>query len=153
MIDLPTLAISLYAPWVIAILRFGKDVENRGLNFPRRHRGPIWLHASKGGDIADEAEAVAEMYEAAGRGGGLDGAEQLAELMRDSEELRGHIVGRVDIVGVTETSRSAWAVPGKLHLQLARPVEIATPVPCRGALGLWRVPADVLDKLKEVSGA
>src|SRR5690606_6789204 len=41
----PERAISLHAPWVDAILRLGKDIENRALNFPRQ-TGWFWLHAS-----------------------------------------------------------------------------------------------------------
>jgi hypothetical protein len=38
---------------------------------------------------------------------------------------------------------SPWAVPGQWHWQLAGVRPLAKPVECRGALGLWRLPADV----------
>lgn len=151
--ELPTLAISLYAPWIFAILNFGKDVENRGFSFPRRHTGAVWLHASLFGtrdgnrEMLEEFDAVKDMADRAGfdRAAFRDGGPiKLGELLA----MRGCIVGRINITGYATTSRSGWAVPGALHIELANPVALATPVSCKGALGLWRVPESVLEVLR-----
>src|SRR5665647_2394501 len=38
---------------------------------------------------------------------------------------------------------SEWAMETAFHLVLANPRPLATPIPWRGALGLWPVPADL----------
>lgn len=36
-----------------------------------------------------------------------------------------------------------WAMSGQFHIELADVRPIPEPVPCRGMLGLWRLPEDV----------
>jgi hypothetical protein len=36
-----------------------------------------------------------------------------------------------------------------VHLELENPRPLAEPVACRGALGLWTLPGDVLDQVLE----
>lgn len=38
---------------------------------------------------------------------------------------------------------SAWAIRGQWHIELADVRPLADPVPCRGQLGLWKLPGDV----------
>lgn len=43
---------------------------------------------------------------------------------------------------------SPWALdPPMYHLELANPRPLTTPIPCRGQLGLWTPPDDVLNQL------
>jgi hypothetical protein len=46
---------------------------------------------------------------------------------------------------VTDTPKpcSQWAVRGQFHITLTKVRPLAEPIPCRGALGLWRLPEDV----------
>ncbi|WP_198297480.1 hypothetical protein [Deinococcus sp. DB0503] len=53
------------------------------------------------------------------------------------------IVAVTTLTHVTRASRSPWAVKGQLHLLLSGTVALPESVPCRGALGLWEVPAEV----------
>lgn len=140
-------AISLYAPWVWAILHAGKDIENRSLRFPRR-TGWVWLHASKfGASIWDmDYEAQEMIYTAKRAGYDKDAAGRLTLGML--QEMRGHILGAVEIVGHATETTSPWHVPGQLGLKLGKRFAIHNPVSARGALGFWAVPNDVLDELE-----
>ena len=42
---------------------------------------------------------------------------------------------------------SPWAQPGCCHVQLDDVHALPLPVPCRGALGPWRVPLDVFEQV------
>lgn len=71
----------------------------------------------------------------------------------------GAVIGAIEVVGVHESfecqdtpyppappvSRycSPWAIGDQWHIELANPVALPAPVPCRGNLGLWTLPEDV----------
>ncbi len=59
----------------------------------------------------------------------------------------GCIVGKVDIVDCVASSKSRWFF-GRYGFVLANPVAFATPVPCKGMLGFFNVPPDVLAELQ-----
>ena len=48
----------------------------------------------------------------------------------------------VEVIDSIEKSRSKW-FSGPCGLVLASPRALKTPVPCKGALGLWNVPPEV----------
>jgi hypothetical protein len=47
------------------------------------------------------------------------------------------------------TGCSPWAARGRHHIELAGVRPLAEPVPCKGALGLWRLPEDVEKAVRE----
>jgi hypothetical protein len=55
-----------------------------------------------------------------------------------------------NVTGVPHCRCSPWAQSDAWHLVLANPRSLARPIPCRGRLGLWTPPADVLEQLREV---
>jgi hypothetical protein len=63
--------------------------------------------------------------------------------MRDAG---GAIVGSIELGGAVMESESPWFF-GPYGIRLANPVPLAQPVPCKGALGLFRLPDDVLEVL------
>lgn len=163
---LPTMALSLWAPWAWAILHAAKDIENRTLRqsgrggrngFPRHFLGEFWLHCSlwPGGKKPLTQNKLAEMLEQ------WESVEDCIQLppgalpqpvtLRSLDEMRGHIVGRVTVTGYVEQSDSPWFVPGSLGLVLANPVPLKTHVAASGALGWWRVPDEKLALLKEAA--
>lgn len=161
MADLPTVAISLYLPWGWAILHAGKDIENRsnGSNrrFPSKYLGRCWIHASLWpgtrkplGRYAQE-ELLSEfrsVFDVAAKTG--KSRDQLPPLkLGQADELRGKILGSIEIVGYVTESESPWFVPGSLGIQVANPIVLATPVDALGALGLWTVPEPVLARLDQ----
>lgn len=153
-------ALTVQQPWAWAIIHGGKDVENRTQAWT--YRGPLAIHA--GARISERGlRAVPSI--AAG--------EQLVDPDLIREEMHGALVtgaviGVVDLVdahhyagsgpAAIDCCESWWAEEqydehgGKTRLDIVhlvlenpRPVE---PIPCRGALGLWTPPAEVLDQLQ-----
>lgn len=61
--------------------------------------------------------------------------------MPDSAPL-GCILGSVEVTGCVETSGSIW-FGGPFGLVLAAPRAYTQPIPCKGQLGFFDVPAEV----------
>ncbi len=156
--ELPQMALSLRQPWAFFMLclppEHMKRIENREWN--TSVRGEMWVHASKGMTKLEFYEAC----EFALRAG------VPRELLPSFDSLaRGGIVGRwrlVDVMrpnGMKLEGRALVDHPRKgdrWHMpeQFGLIIEDARPVPfieCKGALGFWRVPADVLTKLAEAA--
>ena len=141
-------ALSIQQPWICAILYEDKRVENRTWAPPARVIGQaIALHASKGPDW----DAPDYAWHAAGLMPYRPGAKRSA--WTGSLAL-GAIVGTARIAGYhprfhlcnpagPETVCSRWSAWGECHWLLEDVKVFREPVPCRGALGLWRLPEDV----------
>lgn len=132
-------ALSIRAPWWWWILYGGKDIENR--DWPTRYRGPVLIHASKwfqGGEITDDWACARQMW---GRNAGVNAPKPTTTLA--ALRVRGgHIVGRARIVDCVTASPSPWFV-GRYGFVLADAEPIPTPIPCKGSLGFFRLPAGV----------
>ena len=135
--------ITVRQPWAWAILHAGKNVENRTRNIAGAYRGPLAVHAGLRED--DQAYYDDLIKDAFGR---YDDSWLLAEQLVPG----GAIIGLVDLVDVhnfgTHACASPWAKYGAVHLVLANPRPLPAPIPCRGRLGLWTPPADVLKQLQ-----
>lgn len=109
-------ALSIQQPWAWAIFNAGKDIENRDWN--TQFRGPVLIHCG----LKIDQSAFDDIEMICGR--------------RPPKELpTGGIVGRVDIVGVSDRHDSKWFF-GRYGFQLAN----ATPLPfrpCKGALSFF----------------
>ena len=145
-------ALTLRQPWAYAVTHLGKRVENRTWEPPASAIGEdIALHAGR----TDDVGAIRAIREAGlWRDPAVDPANPYAE-----PYPRGAIVAVVRIAGWTEKDGISITVEGEdVHEEeilespwyrddvgiLFRNVRVlATPVPCKGALGLWTVPADV----------
>ncbi len=121
------LAISAQQPWGFAILH-GKDIENRTWRHP--FRGRVLLHVGK--KIDRDGAETARLILAERHG---------VELPPLTSLPTGGIVGAVTIVDCVERSDSPWFV-GRYGFVLrdAAPLPGGAFVPCRGALGFFRVP-------------
>jgi hypothetical protein len=103
-------ALSLLQPWPWAIFEAGKRLENRsqkggGLPMVCRHRGPLWLHASKREPKWYWEESCRDMLEAGLVSlPGFD-ADGLPELPGRGGVARGAIVGRCVVVGHVSAQR------------------------------------------------
>jgi hypothetical protein len=154
-------ALTLRQPWAFCITHGTKRVENR--TWGTSHRGLLAIHAGarSGWDSvpAMESPLVLETW-----------ARHLLALgcapdSTDYPDLK-RSTGLIDfsaIVAVAEVTGchhaddciirasgtmpasrgcSRWGQPDQWHWELAGVRPLATPVPCRGALGLWTVPDD-----------
>jgi len=131
-------AITVRQPWAWAIMRGGKDVENRSRNIAGSYRGPVVIHAGKSHD-EDDYYDVQDLLRS-----GIDIPDRMAF---------GCVLGVVDLVGVHGSTNlgcnsprcvSEWAVLGQMHLELTDPRPFSRPIPYRGALGMWEFPDELL---------
>lgn len=118
-------ALTITQPWASLIVLGHKSIENR--TWPTRYRGRLLIHSSKRG--FDSSGLVL-----AGRLG--------IELPDDLP--RGAILGAADLVNVTDIvpADDPFAF-GPVCWVLANATAFASPLPCRGSLGLWKPPAEL----------
>ena len=133
-------------PWAWAIVRGGKDVENRSRNIAGAYRGLVAIHAALAHDVLALVDPPQVLETAQRDAIDREGAWEASYWMDD----RGAIVGVVDLVDVHRAELHAtaardlvagwspWAERNAWHLVLANPRPFADPVPARGRLGLWR---------------
>jgi len=139
-------ALTLIQPWAWAICSAGKRIENRGWRPPRSLWGQrIAIHAGKKFDPDSGLALFAEGY-------GLP-----ATMPQGAIVATARIAGVVteDKTGLVVESASeeppAWVLSPKNRVWFCGPVGwvldevvvLREPVPCRGAQGLWVVPAAV----------
>ena len=125
-------ALSIKQPWVHAILREGKDLENRC--WRRSFRGWLALHASaqpRRGDVFPSGHHVPDLHS-------LDYSA---------------ICGVARVVDIVTKSRSKWfwrPEDGSVNYGwvLADVTALKAPIPCKGALGLWDVPPKVFREIQ-----
>jgi hypothetical protein len=137
-------ALSLSRPWTTLVMRGHKNIENR--TWETRHRGPLLIHGAQSWD-GHTARALAEQI--------LDGsAVAFAELEHLKALHPTGILGVADVVDCCTSALSSdpcdcgpWAMPGQAHWKLANVRPFPEPIPCRGALGLWTPPVDVLERI------
>ena len=122
-------ALSIRQPWAWAILYAGKTIENR----PRRThlRETIAIHASLQPDRAWHLAYPPR-----------------APFVPAPEDCAfGAIIGFADLVDCVEHHPSKW-FQGPFGYVLANPRPLKTPIPCKGALGFWKVPPEILHRCR-----
>lgn len=136
-------ALTIRQPWADAVLEpDGKNIENRTAGFPRSWRGTLLIHAGTG--WSERGAADPRILDLFGFAPSVD-------------RTAGCILGAVDLVdvhddvgccrpwGESEYVEAGGAVRTSLvHLVLDHPRTFDEPIPCRGRLGLWRIPPDLL---------
>lgn len=123
-------ALTVRRPWAHLIIHCGKNIENRSWKISDRIIGQrIAIHAGRGDDWTPGL--AARIYE-------LTGVE-----VPQPGTLIG-IIGTVRVVGTTVECISPWCQAGAGYWWvLADPKPLERPIPCRGRLGLWKLPANV----------
>jgi hypothetical protein len=153
------LCISLWQPWSSLLVAGWKRVETR--SWPIRHRGPLLVHAAKKWDAEIRGICRHDTFRSA-----------LVAVGHDGPDLPlGAIVGRVNVIDCFPTERvavddlNALGAPyvrgralfvsererafgdysaDRFAWLCAEPFAFETPIPFRGAQGLFEVPDDVL---------
>ena len=126
-------ALTVRQPWAQWLVSGAKPTENR--SWPTRYRGRLLVHAGARHDPSAILFARAM------------GAAVPASVPAG-------IIGSVDIADCCDQAMHnrgcgcEWASPVSFHWQCADPWQIPEPVPCRGQLGLWRPPPDVLEAVR-----
>jgi hypothetical protein len=139
-------ALTLHAPWAYAVAHLGKTIENRGWVVPSRLMGQrLAIHAG--------ARSDASTWEAVERAYGL----RSASVFRDTEP-RGAVVAvatvagmvdarlehdvRLEGIGSVDHCFSPWWI-GPVGWILSDVITLPSPVPCKGRLGVWTLPAEI----------
>ncbi|NUO57271.1 MAG: hypothetical protein HOV78_11435 [Hamadaea sp.] len=154
-------AITVQQPWAWAILRGGKNVENRanrrGAAAAKKqfnHQGTVLIHA---GQRYAGAEAHSRVQHLSAVDPGMPGAPQ-----SDTAWAFGAFLGTAILVSVHTSEEcydpatgrlcSPWADDHAAHLVLAAPKVLRRPVPHQGQLGLWHVTdSTVLSQIRRQS--
>lgn len=137
-----TRALSVKQPWCWAIVNGPKRIENRSWN--TAYRGQIAIHASLPWDNGGENSQIvqSEWRQLTGDG----------SLRRSSAGIEfGAVLAVADLVDVCTVRGdhtscwcgTTWAAPYQCHWRLENVQRLTEPVPCRGALSLWRLPDEV----------
>jgi hypothetical protein len=145
-------ALTLWQPWAWLVANGHKQIENRPRGFSfKSFRGDFWIHA------ATESTKQIASFLAADR----LSRDILGDTFRipDARTLAyGAIIGRATITGIVlphalefEQFRepSPWHFPDQYGFRVENARPLATPVPCRGYQGFWRVPPAIVEQLWE----
>lgn len=160
-------ALSLTQPWASLIAIGAKRIETR--SWPTAYRGPVAIHASKGfpawaretcwedrfrdalveaglADFGGDSDLVFDSAERFALPlGALVAVGRLEDCVRTEALIERHRRGRCVLLpheiefGDYSAGRWAWI--------LADVTRLAEPISCKGALGLWDVPADIAKQL------
>lgn len=134
-----TRCLTIKPPWDYAILRLGKDVENR--TWPTNYRGTLVLHAGVHFDrlALQTLEPFRSLIE-------REGFRKVS-----SSLTRGAIVGLVDVIDCVRGHQSRWAEqhPGLFHWVLSNPRSLRTPIPHVGQQAIYPLPDAVLRAIEE----
>jgi len=147
-------ALTMQQPWAWAIFH-GKNIENRTQLWT--YRGPLAIHAgARWSDRGGESPLVQRVW----RDPHADRDFALTADVLDA----GAIIGVVELVDCHPDAGCCqpWGEQSYVehggrerrritHLVCENPQPLCDPIPCKGALGLWTPPADVLDRLQEVT--
>lgn len=141
------LALTLWPEWAWAICHAGKRVENRTWHPGKRLPvgSQLAIHAGKhiggrpGVEVAlDAVDIVLAMWETDGPIRTMDEERRLSTCPRSA------IVAVATIAGFDQEQRTRWDVPGAWHWRLEDVEVLPAPAACRGAQGLWTVPAAMI---------
>lgn len=146
----PIMALTVKQPYASAIAYGDKRVENR--TWTTAYRGLLAIHAGRG----VEWDARPAAWTAAGLAF-YDGGPRKA--WRDSLPL-GVVIAVADLTDIHPRYRvcnpggpvtvcTPWSAWGQCHWVLGSVRPLAEPVPCKGALGLWRLPPDAEKAVRE----
>lgn len=160
-------AISVIQPWGVAILRAGKNVENRDWRLPRGVVGQrVAIHASKRWDLGEIGACLGMVNRIGVVEYGTESPFTAAEMRRRCGFILGTVLvlGDCDEEGNFEPASSTdprlqsaylspWLVGTYGHVY-ADPVWFEQPVgPISGALGYWNVPDDVAELVRQAEAA
>lgn len=124
-------ALTVKQPWAWATCYGGKTTENRSRR--TNYRGEIAIHAGLTWDHDADSDPRILTLENWHRG----------------QVPTGAVVALAEIVGCHEAPGGSlrcchpWGEPGGWHWEFTNVRPLATPVPCKGALGLWTLPDEI----------
>lgn len=134
-LDMFKKALSIKQPWAWAICNlpdaFKKDIENR--TWSTKFRGEFLVHSSKGFDAVGYVRMKWYLHELGYQG----------EIPTRGEFVYGAIVGKAELVSVTQKARSRW-FEGKFGYVLKNSMALKEPIPYKGQLRFFNVDESIL---------
>lgn len=131
-------ALTLTQPWATLVAIRAKVIDTRGRSWGYTHRGELAIHASKTFPRGDRDLCYLQPFAGAlGRAG----------FSAPCDLPTGAIVAVAELQDVLEIQGGARA--GRKALMLSQARALPAPIPCRGALGVWTVPAEVEALVRE----
>lgn len=134
-------------PWAHAIIHFGKDVENRPMNIAGEFRGLVAIHAARLWDDDWRRRASAPALASGVIGAAFPDVDFGAIIgvveLTGAHRAFGDNPGGFNLCGYNGQC-SKWAEPTGWHLTFARPRALDVPIPYKGALGMRKVPFEVI---------
>lgn len=115
------IALSIKQPWAFAILRMGKDIENR--KWSTNFRGRFHIHAGLQPDLNAPNHILLAYWK--------------AHEKKDSATLMGGIIGSVEVSDCVKESNSEWFF-GPIGFVLQNP-QVTTFKKIKGKLGFFQV--------------
>jgi hypothetical protein len=142
-------ALTLHRPWPWAIFNGGKPVENRTWRLPSKVMGKVVaIHAGSGFNV----RAMVAMAQG-------DYGPKARAVPLKSDHPTG-IIGVVQFVGCVKMGSGITPIErdwypwfcGPFGWAIANAVELREPIPCKGALGFWRMPARLSAEVRKQLG-
>lgn len=127
--------ISVRQPWAALIIHAGKNIENRSR--ATHVRGRVLIHASLFNDH-NYTEAAMSFAR------GISNQIPVGLFLQ-----HGGIIGSVEIVDCVTESKSPWFDGSGFGWVLANPIRLPF-IPCKGSLGFFNAPDDVMEKIGKV---
>jgi hypothetical protein len=125
-------ALSIRQPWAEAVLRLGKDIENRDWRFIPGWLDTFIVHSGLQREPGHADRMIEDIT-----GTRVPADLPLGAFLGTVQVVTGHLVR-------PGCCTSPWAMPDAMvHLQLANPKPFPEPVPGKGRLGLWRPDVDL----------
>ena len=148
--------LSLRQPWAWVVVHMGKDIENR--RWDTSVRGDFLIHASKGmtkdeyygcldfcqSVVGSSAIARFPALKALPRGG-IVGAARLVDVIPPCPECQ---CGETGIVFKACGRNHGWHMPAQYGFRLENIRPSPKFVECKGTLGFFQAPADVVEQLR-----
>lgn len=131
-------AISLRQPWATLMALGIKHIENR--SWRSSMRGPVLIHSSSWWhreEAEDDYDTAAHIMAKAGLG-------SMPLTVVEMKAVRGGVIGAFTITGCVERSDDPFFF-GPYGFTVKNAVAFPTVIPCRGALGFFEVPDDVVE--------
>jgi len=122
--------LSVKQPFADAIVNGVKLVENRSRS--TTFRGKLFIHSSKSKPTQTDLRYCRQ------RGFNYD----------EERSYFGCILGSIELVDVRIDEELPWAIPSHYHWILENPRKLKVPIFCKGSLGLWTPPPEVIAQLQ-----
>ena len=128
-------ALTIHQPWAWLIAEGIKDIENR--RWETKYRGPLLIHSGKSRRSMKNGLSFANMAPG-------------AVAVPDAYHLKfGKIIAVVELVDIVQNDASYWAESGCFNWKLSNAKRLDDPIDCRGHMGLFDPPENIMKKIKE----